>query len=138
MTTYNFGRLSRPVSVPMYGTECRRLIQDYKYKDPGTGFNLRVPAGFAWDGTSIPWLVRPLIGGCWNPQYEIAGMLHDYLYRVNVWDNLGRSEADRIFYNILQLEKVRWIRTQEMYYGVRVGGWLSYNKKPLGWLPEGF
>ncbi len=123
--------------MPVYNTQCRRLIEDYLYHDPSTGFWFKVPAGFYWDGTSIPWLVRPLIGGKWSPQYEIAGLIHDYLYRKDVYDStIGRKQTDIIFYNILRTEKVRWIRAKEMYLGVRAGGWMSYNKKDLGWIPE--
>lgn len=137
MTVINVGCLKRrPVSEPVCKSACRQLVEHFEYHDPETARFFVVPPGFHWDGTSIPRALWSVLGGPFNPKYEIAGLIHDYLYRLDVHDDLPRQIADEIFYDILRLEGVSWFRAQEMYWGVRAGGWLSYNKKELNWTPN--
>jgi len=53
-----------------------------------------VPAGFDHDGSSQPAAVGLLLGD--EDKYEIAGIVHDYLYRVAA----PRGAADAVFWRI--------------------------------------
>lgn len=91
-----------------------------------TGSIIKCPAGTMTDLASIPRLLRPLI-----PQNDIhreAAVIHDYLYRNAGLVRYTRKQADLVFLEAMKVSGVpRWKRSA-MYRGVRVGGWLIYNK----------
>ena len=90
------------------------------------GWRIIVPAGFVTDFSSVPrafaWFVD-------FRKVDLAGVVHDYLYRYAL---LPRSHADRIW-RILAgagldraLFHQRWIG----WLALRVGGWAAWNGQP--------
>ena len=82
---------------------------------------LTVPIGFLTDLASVPrlplaWL---LAGGLGNA----AATIHDYLYTTR---KVPRKIADKVFYEILQDDKIDSWRAWLMYRAVRLFGFLSY------------
>jgi len=84
-----------------------------------------VPHDFIWDGASIPRVFWLTIGGPYHPKFTVAGLVHDYLYKTQV---CTRKEADLIFYRLLRFHDVGYITAKRMYFGVRTGGIIAWNR----------
>ena len=110
-----------------------------------------IPAGFMTDFASIPralWPVLPPTG-----PYGKAAVVHDWLYQVrevrrmptiDVIDDQGkpagrivmptgarlvnRAEADAVFNEAMEVLTVRRTQRWTLYSGVRVGGWVTWNR----------
>ena len=85
--------------------------------------------GFNWqtDLSSVPrvillWL---LVGG----DAPASAIVHDWLYKTGI---LTRSQADSIFYDLIQLEGYSAVKAWLMWAGVRSGGWISWRKYRKG------
>jgi len=85
-----------------------------------------VPKGFRTDGGSIPPLLWPIIGHPMDPTYYPAAVVHDYLYCRQY---ATRRCADRAFREFLERLGVAAWRCWAMYVGVRLGGWVGWNRK---------
>lgn len=99
------------------------LREDYKFRNPDGSLET-IPAGFIWDGASIPkatWAV--LAPG--NTRYNSAipeGLIHDYMYRNP--QRYSKEEADLLF-----LENLKRCGNPDpllMYEGVVLKGKDSY------------
>lgn len=83
-----------------------------------------VPKGFQTDLASIPRVFRWLLNQ--NGSSRRPAVLHDYLYTTQP---IERSEADSIFRRALRAEDVT-LPGQFLYWsGVRLGGWLVWNRR---------
>lgn len=83
-----------------------------------------VPDGFVYNGASVPRIFSSLIprfGG----RYDRAICLHDYLYSAGF---LARKDSDKLFYEALRSDKVRWVQSRILYYAVRIFGAKYYKK----------
>jgi len=83
-----------------------------------------VPIGFITDFASVPRLLWPLIPSF--GRYGKAAVLHDYLYSIQYKNS--RSTCDDIFYEAMSVLDVKWWRKRLIYRGVRIGGWVAWNK----------
>lgn len=138
-----------PVRIPGEG-ERYRLLKEWRYLwelPDGTRQCLVVPRGFTLDGASVPRLLWTLTGITPDGLHRAASVAHDYLYRhagklregvhrvyshgtgwvdaEHVWT---REEADRLFARLLRECGVGKLRRRIMYLGVRLGGWISWNR----------
>ena len=87
--------------------------------------HIRVSKGEWWDGASIPWIFRTLVGDPQDKEYALASFVHDYLYGVRY----NRKFADCCFYHLLRGTKFKdipWWKEKAMYAAVRVGGQSRY------------
>ncbi|MDE1465311.1 DUF1353 domain-containing protein [Spartinivicinus poritis] len=88
---------------------------------------ITVPAGFTTDLASIPrllWSVFPPDG-----PYLEAAVLHDYLYSKQPALDISRKQADKVFLKAMRALGVPGWKRYSIYYGVRLGGKASWNKK---------
>ena len=103
------------------------LLSDLVYYSPMLDKTITVPAKFITDLASIPqllWNILPPIGA-----YDAAAVVHDYLYLNN---GLNRKQADDVLNEAMSdLEVEAWKRYL-IYAGVRVGGWVAWNKYRRG------
>lgn len=83
-----------------------------------------VPAGFISDGATIPPILWPIIG---HPManYAQGAFLHDILYRDKVY---SRKRCDEIFLESMVVLEIALWKRKIIYWGLRVGGWYSWNK----------
>jgi len=81
-------------------------------------------AGFKYDGASIPKVFWSLIGGKFHPDFQLAALLHDYMYAMK----LGRNKADRYFHRLLLKRGVSKIKARLMYLAVSWFGKSHYRK----------
>lgn len=105
---------------------------DYRLGSPDGDEAVRVPRGFVTDFASIPrvlWNVLPPAG-----PYGKAAVLHDWLYqqravhKLGLTSYVGRAEADAILLEAMTVLNVGRVTRQLIYRGVRVGGWLTWNR----------
>lgn len=86
---------------------------------------ITVPAGFAWDGASVPralWSLLPPWGG-----YSGAALIHDWLYTVRQGH---RSDADRVLLELLIEDGVQPEVAMVFWRAVRVFGSDHWNQTP--------
>lgn len=135
------------------GKEMYRTLEPYSYgwDHDGVTHRIEVPAGFLFDGASIPALARPWFGGVWS--LGIAPpLIHDWLYHWkgrlpqgshSIWvsgewcDALQRSDgkrncwprtdADRLFGRHMRQSGVTKFRRRWGYRAVRAAIWLEWN-----------
>lgn len=85
-----------------------------------------LPIGFVSDGASIPKLLWSVIGSPFTGKYEKPVWIHDWNYKTQ---KIKRNLADKIFYEGMVEERVSLWKRQTMWFGVRVGGWVSWRRK---------
>jgi hypothetical protein len=83
-----------------------------------------VPKGFDTDWSSIPIPALLIMGD--STRYDIAGIVHDWLYRVGA----PRRESDRAWRLIARsgAQHVSAVRGFLGWAGLRIGGWVSYRR----------
>lgn len=84
-----------------------------------------VPEGTVTDWASIPYIVQALIPKSIGKR---AAVVHDYLYKTNGLGGLyTRKRCDEIFKEALIVLNVPKRTVQELYWGVRLGGWKPWS-----------
>lgn len=103
----------------------RKLLEDVVYHvgGPDSKDEIRVPAGFEWDGGSVPRIFWNLVDP-WGSASK-AYLLHDYLYATQ---DRSRLVSDAILMEAMEVLGVGLIKRKLIYRGVRLGGWVAYNK----------
>lgn len=101
--------------------ENHTLLSSLEVRWSGAHFIIQV--GFVTDFLSIPKVLRRLVtkGG----RAKRAAVVHDYIYRANV-DGWSRLSADEAFLAIMKEDGVGYVRRYALYWGVRSGGWASW------------
>lgn len=89
------------------------LVEDFSFK---WGEDVIViPAGFKFDGASIPRLFWRFIGHPFTPRFIEASLVHDYLCK----NKMDRKMSDRVFRKLLRANGVANWRADLMYGAVR-------------------
>ncbi|HUW46536.1 MAG TPA: DUF1353 domain-containing protein [Dehalococcoidia bacterium] len=85
------------------------------------------PKGFITDFCSVPWVpgIYELLGG----KARKSGTIHDYLYSKVNTDRIGRSMADSMLREMVQVEGVPVWQSWLFYFAVRLFGWHFWQKK---------
>ena len=117
------------------GTETRRyrLLEPFLVRSAVLRAVVTVPAGFEFDGESIPdWLhgLVPPFG-----QSKRAACVHDYLYKYAGYDRadgtfteVERKTADRVYLELALLKGLPQWRALMRYRVLRLVGWVAWNK----------
>jgi hypothetical protein len=102
-----------------YRDETRQLIAPLVYRSKSLQQVITVPAGFEFDGPSVPRLPGTyiLFGG----KGQAAGVLHDFLYSAA--SPVTRAQADATYREALEVTGHGWFVRNAMYLGVRSFGW---------------
>lgn len=82
--------------------------------------NEHIPAGYSWDGASIPGLFQFAAGK--PDEYPVESLAHDRLYEIR----FDRQVADDVFYYLLDKAGVRDRLVRWMFGAVRIGGFVFY------------
>ena len=115
--------LNMPVLASTNHPEEWVLFQPLKYVTE-SGMKLIVPDGFVTDLASIPRILYSVIPV--NGLHRSAAILHDYLYESQTY---GRRKCDDLFLEAMKSSGVRYTQRMAMYIGVRIGGWVPWNKR---------
>jgi hypothetical protein len=75
-----------------------------------------IPAGYIFDGASIPRIFWTLIGSPFQPDFWAAALAHDWLYLTHL---VGRKIADDVIYQILRQSGVNTFKAHVIWAAVR-------------------
>ena len=110
------------------------LTHDWKVTLP-TGEKVLIPAGFQFDGASIPWFLRWLATS-FGPLLR-AGLLHDYGYRYGyllnwagqkIFEGAGQKYFDDLFRQTIKVTTgLSWLAGWA-WSGVRCFGFIAFGK----------
>lgn len=99
----------------------RRLTKPLVYQSDILGECVIVPKGFKTNFASVPRFL-PLAYALFGDTAHRAAALHDWLYSEEC-SGVARADADAVFLEAMQSEKMSWWRRGAMWLGVRALGW---------------
>ena len=108
------------------------LTEDWKYNIDGEEYV--IPAGFQFDGASIPKFLRTFFSPV--GVLLIGGLVHDYAYKYktllkkNKKDTMGeltQKRADEIFRDINVIVNGFYTMNRLAYWSLRIGGFVAWN-----------
>ena len=108
------------------------LTDDWKYNIDGEEYV--IPAGFQFDGASIPKFLRTFFSPV--GVLLIGGLVHDYAYKYktllkkNKKDTMGeltQKRADEIFRDINVIVNGFYTMNRLAYWSLRIGGFVAWN-----------
>jgi hypothetical protein len=108
------------------------LTKDWKYNIDGEEYV--IPAGFQFDGASIPKFLRTFFSPV--GVLLIGGLVHDYAYKyktllkANKKDTMGeidQKRADEIFRDINIIVNGFYTMNRLAYWSLRIGGFVAWN-----------
>lgn len=105
-----------------------RLIESLTYLT-NAGPAITVPKGFVCDLASIPRVMRLVFTV--NGNHREAAIIHDWLYYKKghvVFSHFTREQCDDVFYEAMISSGVNKITAWSMWAGVRLGGWVAWQK----------
>ena len=117
----------------LLGTRHWEIAEDFEFDLLGEKFV--IPAGFKFDGASIPKFLHPFLSPV--GVLLIGGLIHDYAYkfetllRQNKKDTLGvisQKRADEIFRDINIGVNGFYLMNYLAYWSLRLGGFMAWNK----------
>lgn len=138
--------MKQPLIMPIadYGLHTYELVFDYSYSwlAEGSEWEIRIPAGFRYDGISNPRLFWMVTGITPDGLGRAAALVHDWIYRhagampegsflkdgKACSDAWTRKQTDKLFANMLDVSGVSKFRRRVMYLGVRIGGRFFWRK----------
>ena len=105
-----------------------RLSKPYFYKDKDSLLS-RVPAGFEFDGSSVPWIVWAVLGESPTRGPHVhAIVVHDYTYEASSVD-VTRKESDDLYYNMCIEHGVSSLKARFMWLALRVFAVFLYRER---------
>ena len=108
------------------------LTEDWKYNIEGEEYV--IPAGFQFDGASIPKFLRTFFSPV--GVLLMGGLVHDYAYKYktllkkNKKDTMGeltQKRADEIFRDINIIVNGFYTMNRLAYWSLRIGGFVAWN-----------
>ena len=115
----------------LLGTRNWQITKDWHYNIDGTDYV--IPAGFTFDGASIPKFLRTFFSPV--GVLLVGGLVHDYAYKYttlleknkkNTMDKLTQKRADEIFRDININVNGFYVMNYLAYYSLRLGGFVAW------------
>jgi len=118
-------RESAGLSVDVLDDGRRQLKRALIYRIDGIQYV--VPSGFITDYSSLPALYRPFVR---FDRVDYAGVVHDCAYKTRFGGNMKRKQADALWRAIAMhgSNGANWAQAWSGYVGLRIGGWITWNK----------
>lgn len=117
----------------------------FRYKS--VVYKIVIPAGFVFDGASIPRITWTLLGLTPHGDMDGPALPHDYIYHhqgklpqgafyfkfegrwIMCFDPITRSISDELLEALCEFFEVAGsIKTWAIWAGVRIGGWLAWRR----------
>ena len=121
------------IKMWLLGVRHWEIANDFDYEVNGEKFV--IPAGFKFDGASIPKFLHPFLSPV--GVLLIGGLVHDYAYKYetllkkNRKDTMGvitQKKADEIFRDINIEINGFYLMNYLAYWSLRLGGFVAWNK----------
>jgi len=131
-------KLYHPMTAADPHAKRRILMQGYKQIFKGIRYkgklydvvvHIKKEDLFSWDGMSIPKMAQRWVGNPFSPKHELAGMVHDWLYFIQVYP---KGVCDLVMLRILEADGESRFKRAVMHRAVKWGGggaWKSHKKK---------
>ena len=108
-----------------------KITKDWKYRYNGNEYI--IPAGFQFDGASIPKFLRTFFSPV--GVLLVGGLVHDYMYKYAALKRTGKGglllvdqkKADQIFRDINIEVNGFYFMNYLSYWSLRLGGWVAWN-----------
>jgi hypothetical protein len=108
-----------------------KITKDWKYRMNGNEYI--IPAGFQFDGASIPKFLRTFFSPV--GVLLVGGLVHDYMYKFAALKRTGKGglllvdqkKADQIFRDINIEVNGFYFMNYLSYWSLRLGGWVAWN-----------
>ena len=108
-----------------------KITKDWKYRMNGNEYI--IPAGFQFDGASIPKFLRTFFSPV--GVILVGGLVHDYMYKYSALKRTGKGglllvdqkKADEIFRDINIEVNGFYFMNYLSYWSLRLGGWVAWN-----------
>ena len=84
----------------------------------GKDYSLFIPKGYTWDGATIPFGFRWMLGGKGNPAFLVASCLHDKMCEEKWLVDNDRHLSSLIFRELLKACGCGALKAQVMYLAV--------------------
>lgn len=106
------------------------LYTEYRYDKKTVPYRmLWIPAGFKYDGASVPRFLWSVSGIRPDGLIRAAALIHDFIYRYAGWNGLyTRKQADALFRHIIREAGLGWWTAVRAYRAVRLFGWIPWRK----------
>lgn len=104
----------KPIAEP-YDKKNYRLVEPFAFYFKGTHV---IPAGYIWDGASIPRAFWFSTGTPFDPVHIGPSLIHDYMCD-NPHITKSQAKADAIYRDNLGLNDVGWFWRNREYLAVR-------------------
>jgi hypothetical protein len=120
------------IAMWLLSTRNWEITKDWKYNIDGTEYV--IPAGFTFDGASIPKFLRTFFSPV--GVLLIGGLVHDYAYKYKTllesnkkktMGDLTQKRADEIFRDINIVVNGFYVMNYLAYYSLRLGGFVAWN-----------
>jgi hypothetical protein len=92
------------------------------FKFNGKTQSVTIPAGFSWDGMTVPNMVRVLFHNSDAGALE-SSCIHDYFYQYH---QVTRATADDVLKQSLLAYGYPYLKAQAVYISVRIGGYFYW------------
>ena len=145
------GTIPQPLNIPL-SKKYYKLVEDYGYRwtHDGSAYRIQVPAGFIYDGASVPRLLWSVFGLRPDGLIRAAALVHDWIYRFagqlprgrfqrqvdGAWADVdggwSRYDTDRLFGRMMRETGVSQFRRRCAFLAVHWfghSGWGSLQKK---------
>ena len=108
-----------------------KITKDWKYRYNGNEYI--IPAGFQFDGASIPKFLRTFFSPV--GVLLVGGLVHDYMYKYAALKRTGKGglllvdqkKADQFFRDINIEVNGFYFMNYLSYWSLRLGGWVAWN-----------
>lgn len=113
-------------------TDHLRMLEPFRVYSAVLSAEVEIPAGFEFDGESIPlgvrWLVPPF------GQSKRGAAVHDWLYRYRgfwradgTFVDVSRKQADAVYRELVKLKGLPAWRASMRWSVLRLVGWAAWN-----------
>ena len=94
----------------------------------GEEYRFYIPKGYTWDGATIPFGFRWILGGKGNPQFLIPSCVHDKMCECKWLIDYNRELSSRVFKELLLACGCSKLKANIMYFAVN-----KFQYFVLGW-----
>lgn len=109
--------MKAPAYIAVPGKNCFALEDDYSFTIGA--LEIWIPAGFAWNGASIPQALWSELGGRFEPETMLPSLEHDFNYLCHCVD---RDTADKHFHDHCRANGMSRLKAEAMYEALHAFG----------------